>query len=126
MCVALLPSILLLCVGALEQAMQVAESQGVLSSSDEVRISSSNSSSKYTRPEGRPEKSMEKGKAKGNAQGNLQGNKRQDSLPQVTGWKVAWQTLDTYGCCRLVLFVQLSGMGGLICTMCNTASSDGN
>lgn len=92
-CAGVLSCILLACAGALEQAMQVAESQGVLSSSDEVHISSNNSDSKYTRNEGRPEK----GKAKGNAQGNLQGNKRQDSLPQVTGCKVAKTLLANAG-----------------------------
>lgn len=85
--------------------MQVAESQGVLSSSDEVHISSSDSSSKYTRNvEGRPDKGMEKGKAKGNAQGNLKGNKRQDSLPQVTGWKVAKTLLANAGHLWMLLF----------------------
>ncbi len=58
--------------GALEQAMQVAESQGVLSSSDEVHVSNSNTGVKLEEEEGRT------------AKGNGQGKRRQDNLPQVT------------------------------------------
>ena len=70
--------------GALEQAMQEAESQGVLSSSDELHIGSRSSSSKYRRSEGRPAKGIAKNKAKG----NVQSNRRQESLPQVTACDV--------------------------------------
>ena len=56
--------------------MQVAESQGVLSSSDEVHISSSPSSTKSRRNAGKT--------AKGKDQGKSQGKRRQESLPQVT------------------------------------------
>lgn len=55
--------------GALEQAMQVAESHGVLSSSDEVHLSSSIS-------DRREEDKTAKGKS--------QGKRRQEILPQVT------------------------------------------
>ena len=96
-------------VGALEQAMQEAESQGVLSSSDEVHIGSSNSSSKYRRSEGRPAKGDTKNKAKGNAKSN----RRQESLPQVTHCDVTKTLLAAAGYVRLsLLFLFFSFWGG--------------
>ena len=57
--------------------MQVAESQGVLSSSDEVYVSNNNSSSmEYRREEDRT------------AKGKSQGKRRQENLPQVTAFDV--------------------------------------
>ena len=88
--------------------MQEAESQGVLSSSDEVHIGSSNSS-KY-KSEGRPAKRDAKNKANDNAQSN----RRQESLPQVTACDVTKTLLADAGDLRLsslFLFFTFGGGG---------------
>lgn len=94
--------------GALEQAMQEAESQGVLSSSDELHIGSRSSSSKYRRSEGRPAKGIAKNKAKG----NIQSNRRQESLPQV----IACDVTKTGTCgCHCFFHLQFLGWGAIVC-----------
>ena len=77
--------------------MQEAESQGVLSSSDEVHVSSgssSSSSTKYRRNEGRDAKS--------------QGKRRQANLPQVTGCSLNTALLATDGWLRHVIVLKFS------------------
>ena len=96
--------------GALEQAMQLAESQGVLSSSDEVHMGNSNSNSKHRGSEGRPAKAIAKSQAKGNAQSN----RRQESLPQVTACDVT-KTGRCWILAAVIVFLIFSFGGASIC-----------